>query len=205
MLLAAGLRLAGQAGKSPQAGKGTRMSKQTDDAKEQLAQFDMTKDPAQLEGAIRDLEHAELPPEQGEDRLAARREAMVLWLALLAALQKAKDPAFDPNDLPMASLAPPPGSSGVRYPAGIDPNAIPEADVRAKYQAALAKNRQKVDTHRLQSRLLFLEGRAQPDVEGFISRNYSKSGPDRGELRELVGGAQIPPQQKQRLLSIQSR
>jgi hypothetical protein len=80
---------------------------QSADAREQLDRFDATRDPAQLEGAIRCLEHAGLSEAQGRDRLVARREATPLWLAVLDAPQQAKDPAFDPDDLPMMRVAPP--------------------------------------------------------------------------------------------------
>lgn len=205
LLLAVGLPVAGQTDKSPQAGKGTRMSKQTEDVKEWFARFDETKDPVWLEDAIRGLENADPRPEPGQDRLAARRERMLLWLAVLATLQRTKDPTFDPKDLPMMNISPPPGSSGVRYPAGVDPKSIPETDVRAQYEAALAKNGEKINTYRLQSRLLFLEERAQPGVENFIRRYYTKSDPDRVELKELVEKTQIPPAKKQRLLSLELR
>ena len=204
MLLAGVLPVGGQADQSPKSRKGRPMSKQTADAKEQLVRFDETRDPAQLEAAIRGLEHVQPRPEQGQDLQAARRDVMRLWLEVLAALQRAKDPTFDPHDLPMSSVAPPPLSNGARYPAGVDPKSIPEADVRAQYEAALAKNREKAETYRIQSRLRFLEERAKPDVEGFIRRNYSKSDSDRAELKALVEGAQIPPQERQRVLSIEA-
>ena len=111
------------------------MSKQTADVKEQTARFDETKDPARLEDAIRNLEHADVRPEPGQDRLEARREVMLVWLAVLDTLQRAKDPTFDPNDLPMINLSPPPGSSGVSYPAGINPKSIPEADVPCRIRS----------------------------------------------------------------------
>ena len=204
-ILITGLLTAGQADESSRDGKGTQMSVKTIDAREQLARFDSTKDPLYLENAIRDLEQVDLIEEQGQDRQAARREVMILWLASLAALQKAKDPTFDPNDRPKANMVPAPGSSGRRYPSGIDPKAIPEPDVRAQYEAALAKNRQKAETYRIQYRLRFLEERVQPGVDGFIGRYYSKSSIDRGELRELVERTPIPQEQKQRLLAVQLR
>jgi hypothetical protein len=176
------------------------MPKQTDDARDQLAQFDLTGDPVRLENAIRCLEHIHSLEELDPDRSAARREVTVLWLAVLAALQRAKDPAFDPNDRPMANMVPAPG-----YPSGVDPKSITEPDVRARYEAALAKNRQKAEMYRIQARLRFLEERAQPGVEGFIRRYYSKSKRDRAELKELVESTQIPPEQKLRLLSIEPR
>jgi hypothetical protein len=178
------------------------MFRQTNDARDQLTLFDATQDPADLENAIRGLESVSLANEQGGDRLDARREAMRLWLAVLAALDEAKDPAFDPNDMPMMRVAPPTGSGGRRYSFGTDPHTIPEPDVRARYQASIAKNRKKAEFYSVQSRLRLLEDRAQPGAEGFIRRYYSKADRDLRELKDLVEGTRIPAPQKQRLLAI---
>jgi hypothetical protein len=181
------------------------MSKQIDDAKAELAHYASTKDPEQLESAIRSLEHADLlEAETGAERLAMRLEVGQLWMGAFEALTSGIDPAFDPEDRPQMNLVPPPGRNQA-YSSGVSPTAIREPEIRAAYEADLQKNKEKVESRRIQNRLRLMEDRAAESVERFIRRFYTLAQADRTALTELVNRAKVAPKTRERFLAVSPR
>lgn len=162
------------------------MSELTTRAAAQLAEFEQTREPENLQAASDLLEEVDLSQEtEGLKRLALRRETLQLWLSLLAAIDNHLDPAFDPADVPSVSVTPPP-SGGVQYPPGVDPSVIAEPQARRQYEAMIEQNRQKAERYRLQTRLRRLDEKLMPKVERFIRLSYTTVPGDQRELSETV-------------------
>jgi hypothetical protein len=182
--------------------KGNQMSNMIEQAKSAVEDFEKTKAIERLEEAIRSLESLDLhAPEGAAQKLAERRKAVAAWLSALSVIDRSLDPGFDPQDVPESNLTPPPTSSGVRYPSGVDPKAIPDPAARAQYQEALARNREKADRYRFQDKLRRLESRASSDIDEFVRRFYTTAPADQNELKEIVEAAPVSPERKKKLMA----
>lgn len=93
------------------------------------------------------------------------------------------DPNWDPNDTPFINVPPPPGAGGE---AGGDPRYIRDPKLRAEYEAAIEKNRQKAQKNSEQRRLRDWLKWFRPKVEKYIVRAYSKPPFNSEELKQYL-------------------
>jgi len=89
-------------------------------------------------------------------------------------LEKAIDPNWDPNDFPVINIVPP---AATGLPSGVAPQAIEDPALRAEYEAAIEKNRQKAERYNMQHQL----------------RNWLKVYPKTAE-EYLIQAYSMPPQ-----------
>lgn len=165
-----------------------------------LAEFEKEKDTEKLQAAADLLVEVDLSKEaEGLKRLALRREALQLWLKLLAGIDKNLDPRFDPNDRPMVSVEPPP-TGGVQYPPGVDPSVIADPPARQQYEAAIKQNRDKAANYRLQTKLRRLDEKLTPKVERFIRLSYTTVPGEQRELNDTVNKLIPNPQRASALV-----
>lgn len=105
------------------------------------------------------------------------------WLSAWQRLEKEIDKNFDFNDLPERNIAPP-LSTGL--PSGIAPEDVEDPKLRAEYEAALAKNKQKAQNYSRQVKLRELDKLFSPRVEQYIISAYSKPPFDLEELKQYL-------------------
>ena len=104
-----------------------------------------------------------------EDRQAARAAKLELWLKLLDTIDAAKDPKFDPEDVPSARVTVPddvamkPGFP-VRVPEG-----IANPDAKRKYDEAVKANAVKTSRYRFQKELRQLDSELTSRADGYIA------------------------------------
>lgn len=108
---------------------------------------------------------------------------------MLAALQKANavdDKSFDPNDVPMANMAPPRGSDGRLYDSGISPESIKDPAVREEYKRMLAANSLKAVSYN--RRVVLYNARRDwiRIVEEFYRDQYDGGVDDTNAISQLV-------------------
>jgi len=76
----------------------------------------------------------------GSDWAKERKTKVGLWLRAWQRLERETDKNFDPDDKPFLKVAPP-DETGL--PAGVAPEAIKDAKLRARYEAAMNANAEK--------------------------------------------------------------
>ncbi len=175
------------------------MAKELDEAAGALAEFEKSKSIEDLWKASASLEGFNLSMiKDGAERAAARPRAAALWLALLGTIERNIDPNFDPEDVPLRRISPPP-SGDEQLPPGVDPKAIADPVARAQYEAALLKNQQKAARHRLQTHLRRLEPRAIFQTEAFFKLHYTSAPADLSEAARVLDEASVSEPRDQRL------
>jgi hypothetical protein len=121
-----------------------------------LVEFERSKSIDKLEDAYISVGNI---PEPGVDKTVpkavARQEKARMLFNLLAVIDQNVDPSFDLNNPKywVAVNLVPPGTDGLRYPSGIDPNDIKEPEIRVRYEAELKENAKKAARGLFQTRL----------------------------------------------------
>jgi len=114
---------------------------------------------------------------------ALREEKAQLWLAARQRVASSIDPTFDFDDMPFINV-PTPKGSGAR--PGSSPESIKEPKLRAEYNAAIARNSEKIQRSNDQ---LWLKQNA-PDfyknVEQYLVISYTRPPADLAELERLL-------------------
>jgi hypothetical protein len=124
------------------------------------------------------------------------------WLKLLAALDRHIDVSWDPADVPLVSLTPPP-SGGVTYPSGVSPAAIRDPAARGEYEQAVREERHKADAYRFQLELHRIDEQLVGEFTGFLANSYATSEASRDELGPLLSS--LPESQRTRLETATAR
>lgn len=115
---------------------------------------------------------------------AKERKAKVgLWLRAWQRLERESDRNFDPEDRPSLNVTPPEETG---LPAGVAPEAIKDAQLRARYEAALNTNAEKARRYDRQFVLRFIAESFPKAAEGYIVGAYSKPPFAQGELEQLL-------------------
>jgi hypothetical protein len=109
---------------------------------------------------------------KGEAWSRQRNRKAKMWFRGWHRLEQEIDPNFDFSDLPMENVIPP---AGVDLRAGIAPEHIKDLKLRAEYEAAIAKNRQKAEAYNKQYKLRQLDKLFSPKAEQYIINAYSRS------------------------------
>jgi len=116
------------------------------------------------------------------------------WKRLIDAI----DPNWDPDDLPTLNIAPPHGVIGGR--AGMASKDIKDPNLRAEYEAAIEKNRQKAERYLEQSRLRDWLKRFPKRAEEYIIRAYSKPPFNVEELKQSFARYEVDEKTRARIL-----
>jgi hypothetical protein len=125
----------------------------------------------------------DLNPENSKDWLKERSEKAKLWLHGWRRLEKETDPRFNIRDRPFLNIAPP---AETQLPAGVAPEAIKDAKLRAEYTAAIAANAEKARRYN-QQYILRRDGPAFiNEAKKYLVRAYSKPPQNTDELRRYL-------------------
>lgn len=120
---------------------------------------------------------------KGEEWSRQRSARTQLWLDAWKRLQEGIDDKWDPNDLPLINVSPPLEAG---LPAGVAPEHIKDPKIRAEYEAAIAKNRQKAEKYNQQYKLRRLKEWFLPMAEEYIIGAYSRRPFNYSELKGYI-------------------
>jgi len=120
---------------------------------------------------------------KGEDFAQRRKKDVQIRFHAWKRLIDAIDPKWDPNDLPLMNV-PTPRASG--QPSGVVPEAIKDPKLRAEYEAAIEKNRQKAERYIRQNGLRKWLKRFPRNAEPYIIQAYSKPPFNLEELKQYL-------------------
>jgi hypothetical protein len=165
---------------------------------EKFAAFQNEQEPALVREALEAIEAAEQGVPAGDTE--ARKRGLALWLFFFAALDRNIDPQWDPKEVPVTGVIPPP-SHGIAYPSGVSPSAISDPVARAEYEQALKASKDHAERYRVQLLLRRIDERATAAVERLLGEKYAGSREDWQEFEEILASAQMSDVRKQRLRS----
>ena len=111
------------------------------------------------------------PQPSDEEWLAQRPVKLEHWLRIWSRIEAGVDPDWDPEDVPLPSASPPEETG---LPAGISPDAIEDAKLRAEYEAAIEANREKGRTFSEQLHLRRDRDRLRRYIEWFLREAYGR-------------------------------
>ncbi len=118
-----------------------------------------------------------------EDWAEKWRAAAERGLRTLRQLENEMEKDFNFDDLPVLNVAPP---QGTIFSAGVAPEQITDPQLRAEYEAAIAKNQQKVEAYTRQRKLRDLYRLFSPWLDRYLTKAYSRPRFDPGELQQLL-------------------
>lgn len=121
---------------------------------------------------------------RGEDFARHRKKDIAVRLHAWKRLIDAIDPNWDPDEVLWSGNVAPPAATGL--PAGVEPDAIKDAHLRAEYEAAIQRNRQKAEEYREQYELHKWLKRFPKRAESDIVQAYSHPPFDIEELKEML-------------------
>jgi len=171
------------------------MNASTAKAAAHIDEFVVRRDADLLEAAADSLQAVAVSDEPDpERRRALRAETLEQWLRLFAAIDAARDPKFDPGDLPSVRVSPPPVGD-MTYPPGVDPSMIKDPAARSEYERSITENRRKTESYNLQTKLRRLDDRLQPRLEAFVHAVFASSKADRQEIEAAIQ-AFVPARQR---------
>jgi hypothetical protein len=182
--------------------RGYKMVELIQAARAAVVKYDESRNLDLLREAGEKLEGVDLLEIKAPDqRQEARLQTLVTWMVILARVDAAKDPNFDPDDMPVTKVMPPPKSGEPGYMPGVDPNQIRDPEQRAEYLRAIQENRNKMDRGRLQLSVQALDIEVTEGASRFIKRFYTMAPVDRQELLRTLDQSGIGPQRQQAILS----
>lgn len=119
----------------------------------------------------------------GQECAQQRKQDVNVRLHAWKRLIDAIDPTWDPNDLPVSNVVPPLATG---LPSGVAPEAIKDPKLRAEYEAAIEKNRQKAERYNEQYSLRKWQKRFPKVAERYIVRAYSKPPFNLEEMKQYL-------------------
>jgi F5/8 type C domain len=169
------------------------MTNRINRAKALMAEFEKIKSADQLEAAYVAVGNI---PEPGVDKTVptavARREKTMMLFKLLAVIDQNIDPNFDVNDpknWPVVNM----------YYPGVELKLTKDPVFRAKFEAAVKRNDEKIARLNFQTRLHNIHQLANIGVEIFLRHNYTASTEDQSELENLMKQAELSPARTQKI------
>lgn len=120
---------------------------------------------------------------KGQEWTQRRKKDLEVKFHAWKRLKDAIDPNWDPNDLPVSNIVPP---SATGLPGGVASEAIKDPKLRAEYETAIEKNRQKAERYGEQYRLRGWLKRFPKRAEEYIIQSYSKPPFDVEELKQYL-------------------
>jgi hypothetical protein len=183
--------IVGGSGTAECAAKRKKANMSTENAKKEvtghLEAFRKSGELTELRNAANLIERIEVHTAPSfEDRESARTAKLTLWLKLLDTIDSAKDPTFDPADVPAARVTLPPGT---RMKPGVPvdtPEGIADPADRRKYDDAVKANADKTKRYRFQKELRQLDGELTSRADAYISSTNLKSAQSVKEMDEAV-------------------
>ncbi len=121
---------------------------------------------------------------RGEDFVEVRTQDVAVRLHAWKRLIEAIDPNWDPDEVLWLGNVEPPAATGL--PAGVAPEAIKDATLRAEYEAAIRNNRQKAEEYKEQYELHKWQKRFLKRAESEIIQAHSFPPFDIGNLRKML-------------------
>jgi len=112
-----------------------------------------------------------------------RRKGVKRFFHAWQRLENAIDPTWEPDDVPKINIDLPKGVPG--FP-GMPPEMIKDPVLRAEYEQAIEKNREKIKIRNEQLKLRNIEKRYFRIVEKYLVSTYSIPPYDNGELHRLL-------------------
>ena len=174
-------------------------------AQKRLEEFERTHSLEALSNAVQALEGIEKTEPSQAPPLEVRSRGALTWITLFRHIDQYLDPNFDPNDVPSVNVIPPATSKGVKYPSGVDPNAISDATARAKYNKLLNENRVKLERYNFQHNLRRVNERALEGFHEYAKHFFAPSRVDSAELRQILDRAPLETARKKQLAERLSR
>lgn len=163
---------------------------------EKFDTFENEQEPALLQEALETIEAAEQDAPAGDE--VARKRGIARWLLFFATLDRNIDPQWDPEEVPVTGVIPPP-SYGVVYSPGVDPSVIADPAARAKYEQALKAIKDYAEWYRVQLLLRRIDERAMDAAGRRLSEIYTDSLADRQEFEVLLAASAINDARKEQL------
>jgi len=134
----------------------------------------------------------------GQEWAQQRKEDVQVRLYAWKRLLDTLDPNWNPNDEPFINVPLPPGATGM---TGMSPEDINDPALRAKYEAAIEKNRQKAERYGEQYKLRSWLKRFPKRAEEYIIQAYSKPTFDVEELKQYLDKYIADTKTKARILA----
>jgi len=135
---------------------------------------------------------------KGQDWVQRRMKDVEVRLHAWKRLTDTVDPNWDPNDMPFINVPLPQGVEGI---SGMAPNNIKNLKLRAEYEAAIEKNKQKAKRYSEQYGLRKWLKRFPPKAERYIVRAYSKPPFNVEELKRYLDNYIVDEKTKTRILN----
>jgi len=126
---------------------------------------------------------ATLRAPKGQEWVQQRRKDVEIRLHAWKRLTDAIDWSWDPNDVPLINVPLPVGVGGE---AGGEAKHIKDPKLRAEYEAAIEKNRQKAERYNKQYRLRKWLKRFPKRAERYIIQAYSRPPYNLEELKQFL-------------------
>jgi len=168
--------------------------------KEKFAEFEATRNPTPVYEALNLIEAAEAP--MPIEDVAARKVAVSRRLTFFAALDRNIDPTWDSTNVPVMGV-PAPLPHGDVYGSGeVDPETIPDPEVRARYVEALKANKEEHQQYFVQSQLRSIDERALRFFERLLADRYTDSPADQAEFEELLAASSASDARKAQLRAL---
>jgi hypothetical protein len=141
--------------------------------------------PLSLEERVPFVEFLGLDPSKIDETAwkSLRQEKARFWLETWRLLSETRDLKFDPQDVPMINVAPPPGAG---VPAGGSPTDIKDPKLRAEYERAIARNRAKIERFNEQHYVRTTADRFYEEAQRYLVNAYSRTPSDPLELERLL-------------------
>ena len=114
----------------------------------------------------------------------ARRKGTERWFHAWQRLESAIDKDWNPNNRPVMNVTPPKGIA-ISF-SGIPPELIKDPALRAEYEDAIKKNREKAKIYNEQIKLRMIKKRYLRRIEKYIADTYSIPPSDNTELPNLL-------------------
>ena len=133
---------------------------------------------------IERIEVATLP--EFQDRQTARSAKLSLWLILFDTIDSAKDPTFDPADVPAGRVLVPPGTSMKPGVPIVTPEGIADPEARRKYEEAVQVNAEKATRYRFQKELRQLDAELTSRADASITTAHLRSPQSLTEMNQAI-------------------
>ncbi len=137
-----------------------------------------------------------------DDRQVARTVKLDLWLMLLDTIDSAKDPMFDPEDVPAARITLPPDTPmKPGYPV-TTPEGIAAPAERQKYDESVAANTAKTKLYRTQKELRQLDSELTARADKYIGTVSLRSPQSEKEMEAAIAVHVHDPERAAHLRSL---
>jgi hypothetical protein len=171
--------------------QGKKASMNIEDAnkqvRERLDAFRKTHEMTELRQAaslIERIEVSTLP--EFQDRQTARSVKLSLWLILFDTIDSAKDPEFDPADVPAARVSVPPDTAMKPGVPIVTPEGIADPEARRTYEEAVRVNADKTTRYRFQKELRQLDSELTARADAYITTAHLRSPLSLKEMNQAI-------------------